>query len=146
VSRFQAGPCQPAPLPKGGGGWALRLPDYWSFNGSVTPFLGIPLLQNIQINVNVTITANWHVYGGIGGGLAPIPGAQASVRGGWINQLKKAPSGPQIDNFVRGPSVTAEGFYPYLEVLPDVGVGPVAAETWGYPSLHHLPPRPFQDR
>jgi hypothetical protein len=124
-------PCSP-PAPSKSTGNGPRMPDYWSFNFSGTPFSFLPFLQ---VNVNLTITRNWHVFAGGGVGIAPIPGFQASARAGWINQAK-APSASSVDNFVGGRGVTADFFYPELEVLPDVGLGGSVAETWGYPGAH----------
>ncbi|OLE52048.1 MAG: hypothetical protein AUG51_19830, partial [Acidobacteria bacterium 13_1_20CM_3_53_8] len=96
-----------------------RLPDFWTFSGSV-PLPGP--VPNVGVNVSITIDRNWHGYiaagptagigyGGVGG---------ASFTGGWIWQRCK-PNERELHDFLTGWSIGGSGYVPLAN--PIVGAG-----------------------
>ncbi len=109
----------------------LRMPDYYSFNYSGTPLMGLPIV----VSVNVTITRHGNVFYGGSAGFGP-PGFSGAVRGGYIDQ-PHVPSPSEVRNFVHGPFVSGE-LTPSVYPAPLIGgIGPSAAETWGSPYPPH---------
>ena len=105
----------------------LRLPDYVNLNlGGVFPLLG-PFGPGGGFNI--TLTRNGHVYYGPEGG-AGVEGVSGSLEAGWIDQ-GSTPSACQLDQFVHGASLTANGYVPAFGGAALGGIGPAGGETWG---------------